>query len=683
MAEYTDSSEGEYDGEVVERNKPHRSNARRPEPDPEASELRKKYDLCVKSVRPEVGNYWINYSFLQGAQWVYWDNSSNRLADLPRDPARARITNNRMATNTRTIMAKAMQRSLVFEVVPSSSDDASIRGARLSENILRQVHRHHDWEVLRERLLQAVWKGGTAAIMVSWDPSAKDVIIPASDDGEPAVHEGDTYEEILSIAEFAVEPGSRDPERARYCFKAVTAPPKQIQAQFNLAWEPDPDGFSAQAPYINRFSQGHPAEQQTCLVTTYYERPNRLCPKGKVRIIVNDQIVFKSAWPFPTKDRLNIFVARETVVENRWTGDTIVTQARPLQTALNATESVILEHMKKAGNARLAIPQSSMDIIESLSDEVGEFIPYIDGNAKPEWMSPPQMPAWWQDRPRSLMEALDDTMGVHDVSRGAAPSNIESGYGLSILVEQDTSPVGRLVKETARVFSDCAEFTLKLYEQEVKTKRKSSITVGGESSMEIQWTGKDLHGQTTATIPEEAVLPRSRAAQLQNAQKMIEMGLITSVSDYAFLAELPDARHTLEAVAPNLAWARQENGLFAADHMTVVEEWDDHMTHIGEHNRYRSTMDYRLLDPKQQEAIRTHVKAHETSAAEALGKQRARSQIDPALGMAPNAAGTPPVEPLPPPLPEPPPGPAGPAGPPGADGMSGADMMAALEAQYP
>ena len=137
--------------------------------------------------------------------------------------------------------------------------------------------------------------------------------------------------------------------------------------------------------------------------------------------------------------------------------------------------------------------------------------------------------------------------------------------------------------------------------------------------------GQDLHGQTLADIPEDAVLPRSRAAQLQNAQKMLEMGLITSVADYAFMAELPDARHTPQALSPDIAWARQENGLFAAGHMTTVEEWDDHEAHINEHNRYRKTMDYRLLDDVQREAVNSHIKAHETSAAEALGRQRAHA----------------------------------------------------------
>lgn len=682
MSDIIESEKAEA-GEVSQRSKRSTGkDAKRPEPNAEAAQVRELYQKGLKAIRPEVSNYWINYAFLQGSQWVYWDDGNNRLADLPRDPDRTRITNNRMASNTRTIMAKAMQRKIVFEVLPSSSDDASIRGARLGENILREVHRHHDWEVIREKHLQAVWKGGTAAICVNWNPQAKDVIIPASNDGAPAVHEGDTYEEVLSIAEFVVEPGARDPETARWWAKAILLPPKDVQAQFSLKWEPDADGFSAQAPYVNRFTSGTPAENQTTLVLTYYERPNFLCKEGKVRVVVNDQVVHQSDWPFPTKDRLNLFVARETVVENKWTGDTVLTYARPLQTALNATESVLLEHMKKAGNARLAIPQSSMDIIESLTDEVGEFIPYVDGNAKPEWMSPPQMPNWWQQRPEALIQAIDDEMGVHDVSRGDAPSNIESGYGLSILVEQDTSPVGRLVKETARVWSDVAEFVLKLYEQEVKTKRKSSIK-DGNASMRIEWTGKDLHGQTTAEVPEDAVLPRSRAAQIQNAQKMMEMQLITSVSDYAFMAELPDARHVLEAVAPAIAWARQENGLFAAGHMSAVEEWEDDEAHIMEHNRYRQTMDYRLLDPKQREAVNSHIKAHETQAAEKMGKQRAKSQIDPALGMAPSADGSLPVEPLlPPEIPE---GGGLPAAAPleAPPEPGGEEMLAALQQEFP
>jgi len=648
MASITDSA---GTGEVVSHTKasPTLKKMKPPKADEHAVEIRTLYNNAVRSIRPEIANYWINYAFLEGAQWVYWDEGNQRMMDMPRDQDRARITINRMATNTRTVMAKSMQREMVFEDIPNGADDAHIRGARLGETIIRELSNGQDWEVLRERLLQAVWKGGTAALCVDWDPQARDVLIPATDDGAPAVHEGDTCMQVLSIAEFVVEPGTRDPEKARWWIKALTSPPKEVQARYKLDWEPAADGFSATLPYMNRYTAGSPAENQSTMVLTYYERPNHLNKKGCIAVVVNDQIVHKADWPFPTKDSLNLFVARETVVENRWTGDTIVTYARPVQTALNATETNIMEHMKRAGNARLAVPQSSMDIIEALTDQPGELLPFSDGTSvPPQWLSPPQMPMWWNERPERLKETLDDLMGVHDVSRGQAPTNApDSGYGLSILVEQDTTPVGRLVKETARIFGQAASFHLKLYEQEVKTKRTSAVGVGNNSTMQLEWDGRDLHGQTKVVIPADSVLPRSRAAQLKNAQDMMQMGMIQpgDVATYAFVAEMPDARNLIAAVAPQIAWARQENGLFAAGKMSTVEPWEDDESHIKVHNDYRSTMDYRLLAPEQRSAVDQHVQAHETSAAEKLGKRQAAMQVSPLLAQAPVATGAPPIPP--------------------------------------
>lgn len=628
---------------------------------PRAGELKRLYEDAVRAIRPETSNYWVNYAFLEGSQWVYWDEASNRMLDLPRDVKRSRITINRMASNSRTVISKAMQRHLQFEVKRTAADDASIRGARLGETILDAVSTAHDWEVLREKWLQAVWKGGTAAICVDWDPKARDAVIPDSSAGRGPTREGDSKETVLSIAEFAVEPGARDAETARYWFKAQTAPPKEVQATYGLEWEPDADGFTAIMPYQGKFNGNAPTELRTTLVLTYYERPNHLNEKGCIAVVVNDQVVFEGDWPFPTKDRLNLFVGRETVVENRWTGDTILTAARPIQTALNATETNIMEHMKKAGNARLAIPQSSMDIIESLTDGAGELLPYNDGiTTPPQWLSPPTMPEWWNARPEALMAQLDDLMGVHDVSRGEAPSNIESGYGVSILVEQDTTPVGRLVKESARVWSGVSSFVLKLYESEIKTKRTVAIVQPGMGAIQTKWSGKDLQGQTDAYVPEEAILPRSRVAQMQNAKDMVEMGMIQpgDIASYMAVSEMPDARHILGAVNPELEWARQENALFAAGRMTVVEPWEDDEAHIREHNRYRNTMDFRLLGDEQKDAINKHILAHETSAAEKLGGRAAGAQINPLLAMAPRADNAPIVDPAmavgPPPTPPPP-----------------------------
>lgn len=94
--------------------------------------------------------------------------------------------------------------------------------------------------------------------------------------------------------------------------------------------------------------------------------------------------------------------------------------------------------------------------------------------------------------------------------------------------------------------------------------------------------------------------------------------------------------------------------MFASGRMTVVSPWEDDETHIDEHNRYRKTMDYWLLDDEQRAAIDTHIKAHETQAAEKLGRRSAGSQVSPLMAAAPMADGSPIIDPsqaMPPPQP--------------------------------
>ena len=70
-------------------------------------------------------------------------------------------------------------------------------------------------------------------------------------------------------------------------------------------------------------------------------------------------------------------------------------------------------------------PASAEPFVEEMTDKPG-FQPWPDGVDLPEYLEQPQMRPWYEaviDR-ASLM--IDDIMGVHDVSRGLAPPNIES-----------------------------------------------------------------------------------------------------------------------------------------------------------------------------------------------------------------------------------------------------------------
>lgn len=607
-----------------------------------------RYNEGLKPLRGPQFNYWLNNAYLLGDQWVYWNRQSNSIDVMPTDDDRVQATINRLWPASRTIISKLVSRPLQFYVPPTGADDATIKAAKTAESILAAVHREHKWENLREDAAWAAWKGGSAAICVTWDPKAGTPLGQRDEDGKE-FGTGDTVEEALAITDFVVEPGVRDAEIARWWIKMVALPPKQVQAQYNLDKEPPADASAATTPYMRKMIQSAYTQEADAIVPltrvfTYYERPNALNKDGKVCVVVDGKIVTEDKWPFPFKDKLNLVVFSETRVEGTWLGETVMKAARPVQNAINQSWSSIIEHMKLAGNARLPIPQSMIDIIQELTDLPAELLPIPDGMENSlQWLSPPQMPQWWIEEPDRLRNELDDILGVHEVSRGDAPGRVESGLALSILVEQDSTPIGRLTKEMAGAFARLAELVLRIYEAKVKESRNATVKTPGQPPKTAKWTGKDLHGQVVAEVPLDAVMPRSKAAQEAQADKLMQMGLITTITEWARVADIPLDKDVLEAVSPDVAKARRENATMALGNVQIPEAFDDHNIHVGEHLTFMKSAEWDLLKVEEREIFRLHVQAHSVMSAEELGRQASLAMADPLLATASSPIGAPTV----------------------------------------
>jgi len=617
----------------------------------DAGKVNEKYQEAARTIVAEVQDYWLNSAFLVGKQWSWYNRHTNQLEEWRADdPERVQAVMNRLWPASRTIVSKLLQRQLTFEVMPSAPDDATMRGAATAEAVLSDTALRHRWEDIRTKNAWGTWKGGTAAICVDWDPSAGvNVGTLRGEDGETPVYSGDTVETPLTISEFVVEPGARDPERARWWIKAQSLPPEQVQRTYGLKKAPEADATYG----VGTLQQGLLAvEHQTgnqkpklTRVLTYYERPSA-DSKGMIAVVIGNKFaVDPKPWPFPFTDRLNLAVTYETEMENRWTGETVVSMARPVQVLYNLALSNVAEHMKNAGNARMAVPQSSVNLIESLSDLPGEMFPYPDGTAAPTWLSPPQMPNWWAEWPSRLAEEMDDLLGVHNVSRGQAPANIESGYGLSILAEHDSTPVGRMVKSEADAWSKVGTMVLELFASQVKERRQSMIRAAGEVPEAVTWTGKDLFGQTQAVVPVDAILPRSRAALMAMAEKLVQMGLVQDLETFSALAELPEQRDMLDRARPDAAKARRENSMMALGRVQIPADFDDHTVHIAEHNVFRKSARYEKMTPELQAVVDDHIQAHSTMAGELAGQARQGAAIDPMAAAIPQADSRPTIAP--------------------------------------
>lgn len=608
-----------------------------------ASYIRNKYDNSSKYFLEEQWNYQINRTFMSGNQWVWRDKIQNTLRSVPRDPSRTRVTVNRIWPTSRHLIAKLLSRPLQFEVPPEESDDATVRGAKKSEAVLMSLYRDHNWEDLREQTAWNTWLGGTGILAIDWDPSAGPTI-GHTEFGAP-YGKGEIVETPLTVLEVGWEPGTQDAEKSLWWTRVQALPPAEVQATYNLAKLPAPDVTAARG-FLGRALV--PDERITTpaaltMVITYYERPNPKRPEGAVCTVVGSQIVDgPHPWPFPFKDRLNMVVFRETKVSGRATGDTVMSAAIPVQTAYNAAWSNLVEHLKLAGNARLMIPDASVDAIDELSDLPGEIVMYNAAGGAPEWLTPATLPAWVIEQPQMLGAQIDDILGLHDVSRGEAPTNIESGIGLSVLVEQDSTPLGQLTRELAHGFERFATMALEIYADKVKTTRKAKLQKPGSLPEVVAWTGKDLMGQVEAYIPMDAVMPRSRTAMMAFAREMWNNKVIQDPKMFARIADLPDQQSFIDAIDRDDAKAQRENEQMAAGNIELPDDFDDHKIHIKCHNEFRKSLRYETMPKHERDLVDKHIKGHVVMEAEAAGMMAQKAQIHPALGLASDGLGTPP-----------------------------------------
>lgn len=618
-------------------------------------------------------DYWLNLSFVEGDQWVMWHDASRTVFEWPRerDSDRVRLTANRMQPNLVNLLAKLTKRNLTFEVQSNGADDASLGGARLGEHLLETERNDRHWEQVRRDELNACFLGGTSAVMVEWDPNLGEQLY-VDPESEESISEGNVVLSALSITEFTLEPGTRYWQDSRWVIACRAMPSAQVRDHYKLAWTPKADVQALSGPMQRRITGGFGSLVDLTNVYTYYERPTN-SGKGRWAVVVNEQTVLDKPWPFPF-DTLNLYPFRQVPLPKQWTGHTFLNDARSLQVAYNHAISMLQEHMKLAGNARLALPDNSGVEATDLSDLPGEIIPY-DGmaNAAPHWLEPPNLPRWLQDHTLRLESKLDDVMGVHNISRGVAPGDRNSGLALSVLAEQDESPTGLMAHDQADGWGYIGTLYLKLMQDKVSEYRVATVASDAGVPAQRRWTGKMLNGQTRSTVPLDNVLPHSRAATqawvTQFGPQFPQLFQGLNSAQLARLLDLPSPAMFAEAADADAAQAQRENMLMADGLIPSLgdkpfpQPFDNHAVHIAEHNRFRKSREYYYAPDKVRNIVDMHIKAHENEALKEAAGQRAMNQTLPGSAAFPQAH-EPPGSMVPPDLAEqPPPAPTGGGGP--------------------
>lgn len=617
---------------------------------PKPKEVIELWNKADSYLLKERRDYWMNASYFGGLQWIWWDYTRNIVQELDYqndNESYTRITVDKFGPRTTNLLARMTRSPLVWEVEPTGTDDASARRQRLQEQLLLSEAHEQDWADIREESLLQTLFGGVAAISVDWDPNMGKTVAVDPLTAVP-IPSGGVKLTPLGISEFTLEPGSPDVDSARYWIRCVALPPEQVKEKYDLDWMPQADAEAALSSrhrtLLSRRPQGQPP--RLTLVYCYYERPTKQTP-GCVVHVVNGKIVYGyndgEGWPFPF-DNLNIAIAPVRRIPRTWVGHTLLTPARDIQYAYNRARSTILEHMRKAANARLMVPVGSIEDSDTITTDPADVLEYNAELGEPHWQSAPDVPRWISMEAANLEAEMDDIFFTHAVSRGQAPGDRNSGLALSVLAEKDDTPLGPMARAQSNLWAKIGTMTLQLYrayaEQSGMVQTKTLTTPQGQT-LQLSWSAEDIDEYPQVKVPLDATAPRSKIATqsvlVNLAQQFPQAFQGIDPMALGRMLDLPDPKAFLSNSDPDVGKAEWENGLLMQGIPVMPAEFDDHARHIAQHNKERKSAYYEMATPEIRQAIDVHVAAHQTLAAEEAAQQMALAQQMPGAEMLPQA----------------------------------------------
>lgn len=357
-------------------------------------------------------------------------------------------------------------------------------------------------------------------------------------------------------------------------------------------------------------------------VITYFERPSKHRPNGRMIIIVgSEHLVYYGDLPY-SKIPLIQMMCREAA--GQFFGKSVIEDLIPRQRAYNGCLNRIHEYIKRIAIQGVFLEEGSVDIEEYEQNGAapGAALVYKRGSNKPEPIPNGNLPSEIMQERYNLKSDMEYVAGVSQLMvNGATPSGVTSGTAIQNLVEIDNTRLSLTGDHIRNSIKDLSIMWLEIYKKYANTRRILNYVGRNNIGNAIVWNSEDINSYDVEYLTENELL-MSEEAQKQRFFDAYNMGLFTDsngqvpervkqmaisfmkVGNYTEIMNL----NTLQMQA-----AQRENVFFEQGSIPQVSEFDEHEIHIDEHMRYVLQMDFQLLKmrkPEYAKALEDHIRMH-------------------------------------------------------------------------
>jgi len=355
--------------------------------------------------------------FLEGRQWVTWDNTSRGYVNTSKTNTQWKITVNLLLNIYRNLLSKLQTTYPSVAVTPASASTEDIVKAQVSELTLKYY-----WmkDSVKETISEAfAWllSCGTIGLHSYLDP----------DDGEVKTEVINPYD--LVFEPFVDKPSESD-------FIAIRRHVKRWQLKKT---------FPEHKKFIDEANDSlDPAKRPG--EATYASVPaNRVevfevyWQDGKHAILLGDTYLYQGENPL---GYIPIEIVKYTEVPGKLWGIGVLSPLVDIQWLYNKSRAQVLQNIELMSNPKWLIPKTCGVNPQAISGRAGEKVFYTPAGGKPEQISAAPLPGHVFDNISRLQSEMMDISGIHSTSLGKRAVGISSGKAIEALSGQDMGQLG-------------------------------------------------------------------------------------------------------------------------------------------------------------------------------------------------------------------------------------------------
>lgn len=595
------------------------------------------------------GIWMTNYSYTMGYSGTYFDTTTRQYRVVPGTASfcgRSRITVNKILPTIQRRQARLCKNAPRFEVRPDDASQEARDRARLEQQIAER-----DYEFLRlqeKRLLMmtGLQNTGHYFIGVRWNDQLGELLESKNEDGTiDYEYEGDLENELVNPLEMFWDPLATTSDEAQWCIRAKVRKLDYFKSQYpergQLVKEEDTWLLSVQFEQRIQSMTGsgpiYGATQQNvkngALEIAYYEKRSKKYPNGRLIVIGSDVLLHDGELPV---GEIPFAKFDDVSIAGKFYPEAIVTHLRPIQDQYNRLISKRAEWVNRLVAGKYMAAKGAGLQQEALNSQSGEVLYYnnVPGTSPPTQMNIPVIPQYAYTEEDKLNDQFYDIAGEGEISRGILPAAGIPAIGMQLLLEQDETRIAAMTEQHEHAMAHVMRLNLKYREKFTTNQRLLKIADPNSQYVTKKYSGTDLKSKHDLIVIRGSLAPASKAVKRNDIMNLFGQGLLGDPMDpnvkqkvLSYL-EFGDTTAVWQDQALDQAQVKKQIEMIEREQMPEISEFDNHVMHFNELNRYRKSDKFDTLTPLSQAMLLRAIDKH---------VQFIMKLTAPQFGMAPNA----------------------------------------------